>query len=228
MAEPNALQHQEQSLYLTILEDIFRGKLSGGDRLKVSALAKQYGQSASPVREVLRRMQGEGFVEILPNKGAVIVSANANTIQNIFEVLQLLEPYFVEWFAEYALPEVVDQLEVVHKKIIALDPDDLYSLRQLDSEFHYLIANHHYNDAAANTWKRLRTALTVHSSRLRISPTRIATIIEQHGELIAAFRANDAARAREVIQKHVSGSFDQLSQQMRAAGMWSAIKNYRQ
>lgn len=222
MADQTADQDYEQSLYLTILEDIFRGKLSGGDRLKVSALAQEYGQSASPVREVLRRMQGEGFVEILPNKGAVIVSANANTIQNIFEVLQLLEPYFVEWFAEYALPEVVDELEVIHEKIVALDSSDLFQFRQLDSEFHKLIADHHYNDAAADTWKRLRTALTVHASRLRISPTRIATIIEEHTALIAAFRANDAALARSVIQKHVAGSFDQLAQQMRAVGMWSA------
>lgn len=221
MADQTAHQDHEQSLYLTILEDIFRGKLSGGDRLKVSALAQEYGQSASPVREVLRRMQGEGFVEILPNKGAVIVSANANTIQNIFEVLQLLEPYFVEWFAEYALPEVVDELEVIHDKIVALDSSDLFHFRQLDSEFHKLIANHHYNDAAADTWKRLRTALTVHSARLRISPTRLSTIIEEHGELLKAFRTNDAERAREVIQKHVSGSFDQMSQQMRALGIWT-------
>ncbi len=97
----------EISLYETILEDISRGNLQGGDRLKVSALAAQYGQSASPIREVLRRMQGEGFVEILQNRGAVIVSANAHTIQNIFEILRLLEPYFVRWFAEYALPEML-------------------------------------------------------------------------------------------------------------------------
>ncbi len=222
MADQNVLQDQEQSLYLTILEDIFKGKLAGGDRLKVSALAQQYGQSASPVREVLRRMQGEGFVEILPNKGAVIVAADANTIQNIFEVLQLLEPYFVEWFAQYALPEVVDDLEAIHDKIVALDPTDLYAFRQLDSEFHKIIANHHYNDAAADTWKRLRTALTVHASRLRISPTRLSTIIEEHAELLAAFRANDAERAKAAINKHVDGSFDQMSQQMRALGIWSS------
>lgn len=222
MADQNAVQDQEQSLYLTILEDIFRGKLAGGDRLKVSALAAQYGQSASPVREVLRRMQGEGFVEILPNKGAVIVSANANTIQNIFEVLQLLEPYFVEWFAEYALPEVVDELQEIQDKMKALDEDDLFNFRQLDSEFHKTIANHHYNDAAASTWKRLRTALTVHATRLRISRTRVKTILEEHDELIGAFRVNDSERAKAAIEKHVGGSSEQMSQQMRALGIWSS------
>lgn len=221
MAERDATQDQEQSLYLTILEDIIRGKISGGDRLKVSALVKEYGHSASPVREVLRRMQGEGFVNILPNKGAVVVAANPNTIQNIFEVLQLLEPYFVEWFAEYALPESIDKLEDIQKKITELDDDDLYGLRQLDTEFHGTIADSHYNDAAAATWRRLRTALMVHASRLRISPTRKLTIIEEHEALLQAFRDNDPVRAREVITKHVSGSFSQLSQQMRAHGLYN-------
>ncbi|WP_282077405.1 GntR family transcriptional regulator [Epibacterium ulvae] len=209
----------ETTLYEAILEDIARGNLKGGDRLKVSALAKQYGQSASPIREVLRRMQGEGFVKILHNKGAVIVAADALTIQNIFEVLQLLEPYFVGWFAEYALPEMLEELDAVHQKILDAPKDDLYLFRQLDTEFHYVICKHHYNDAAADTWKRLRTALSVHASRLRISPQRIQTIIEEHARLIAACKANDSEAALEIITQHVNGSFHQMSQQMRAIGI---------
>ncbi|GAA6206782.1 GntR family transcriptional regulator [Cognatishimia sp. WU-CL00825] len=209
----------EISLYEAILEDISRGNLKGGDRLKVSALAKQYGQSASPIREVLRRMQGEGFVEILPNRGAVIVSANAHTIQNIFEILQLLEPYFVKWFAEYALPEMLEELEKVHHQMLDLSGQDLYKFRQMDTEFHRIICKHHYNDSAADTWRRLRTALNVHASRLRISAPRIETIIKEHAELIEAFRTNDSTKALEVIERHVSGSFHQMSQQMRAIGI---------
>lgn len=214
----NASEH-ETSLYEAILEDISRGNLKGGDRLKVTTLAKQYGQSASPIREVLRRMQGEGFVEILQNRGAVIVAADALTIQNIFEVLQLLEPYFVGWFAEYALPEMLDELEAVHQKILSSPKDDLYLFRKLDTEFHYVICKHHYNDAAADTWKRLRTALSVHASLLRISPQRIQTIIEEHAQLIKACRANDSEAALKIITQHVSGSFHQMSQQMRAIGI---------
>jgi DNA-binding GntR family transcriptional regulator len=219
MAKSDSMKDQEHTLYQSILDDIFSGKISGGDRLKVSALAEQYGLSASPVREVLRQMQGEGFVEILPNRGAVVVSADANTIQNIFEVLQLLEPYFVKWFAEYALPEMLEELAEIHAKIIALGDRDLIEFRRLDFEFHGVISRHHYNDAAADTWNRLRRALNVHAAQLRISPARMKTIVQEHEDLLGAFQANDASRACSVIQKHVHGSFEQMSQQMRALGI---------
>ena len=107
----------ELPLYDAILDDIYDGRLAGGQRLKVSEIAERYGTSTSPVREVLRRMQGEGFVEIHPNRGATIRPTDAGSIQNIFEVLQMLEPYFVNWFADYAPPDLLDELEGIQARI---------------------------------------------------------------------------------------------------------------
>ncbi len=119
------------------------------------------------------------------------------------------------------MPESIEKLEDIQKKITELDDNDLYGLRQLDTEFHGIIADNHYNDAAATIWRRFRTALMVHASRLRISPIRKLTIIEEHEALLQVFRDNDPVRVREVITKHVSGSFSQLSQQMRAHGLYN-------
>jgi len=210
---------QEQSLYDAVLDEISTGKLAAGQRLKVSELAKRYGVSTSPVREVLRLLQGEGFVEIHPNRGAVVKHANASTIQNIFEVLQLLEPYFVTWFADYAQSEMIDEMEEIQRRIEELPTGNLNEFRKLDFEFHWSICRRHYNHVAADLWKKLRTALNVHGAKLKISPVRHQAIMDEHRELLAAFRANDAARAEAVINKHVAGSFTQMSQQMRALGL---------
>ncbi|WJS05609.1 GntR family transcriptional regulator [Roseibium aggregatum] len=210
---------QEQSLYDAVLDEISTGKLAAGQRLKVSELAKRYGVSTSPVREVLRLLQGEGFVEIHPNKGAIVKHANASTIQNIFEVLQLLEPYFVTWFADYAQADMIDEMEEIQRKIEELPTGNLTEFRKLDYQFHWSICRRHYNHVAADLWKKLRTALNVHGAKLKISPVRHQAIMDEHRELLAAFRANDAARAEAVINKHVAGSFTQMSQQMRALGL---------
>lgn len=211
-------QDQEASLYEAILNDISTGELPGGQRLKVSQLAKRFGVSTSPIREVLRRMQGEGYVEISPNCGATVKRANANTIQNIFEILQLLEPYFVSWFADYAESHMVDEMASIQDQIRKLSNTDLIEFRKLDLQFHWSICKRHYNDVAAETWRNLRTALNVHGSRLRISPARFQTIKEEHDALLEAFYANDTARADAVVRKHIDGSIVQMSQQMRALG----------
>jgi DNA-binding GntR family transcriptional regulator len=206
----------ETTLYEAILGEISTGKLEGGQRLKVSELAKRYGLSTSPVREVLRRMQGEGFVDISPNRGATVRKATANTIQNIFEVLQLLEPYFVAWFADYADPADIAEMEGLQEQMRQKTDPDLTSFRKLDYEFHRCICKGHYNQVAIESWQNLRRALNVHGAKLRISAARYNAIIVEHDELLAAFRAQDAKRADAAIRKHVSGSFVQMSQQMRA------------
>ncbi|WP_372574291.1 GntR family transcriptional regulator [Ruegeria jejuensis] len=209
----------ESSLYEAVLSDISGGVLEGGQRLKVAELARRYGVSTSPVREVLRRLQGEGFVDISPNRGATIRKADANTIQNIFEILQLLEPYFVGWFAEFAPSEMIDEMEAIQEQIEQSAAPDIVLFRKLDAEFHRTICKRHYNQQAAEMWQNLRRALNVHGAKLSIKPARFEAIKREHRELIDAFRANDAERAVEVIKRHVDGSYHQMSQQMRVLGL---------
>ncbi len=214
----------EVPLYDAILDEIYDGRLAGGQRLKVSEIAERYGTSTSPVREVLRRMQGEGFVEIHPNRGATIRPTDAGSIQNIFEVLQMLEPYFVNWFADYAPPELLDELEQVQARIRELPHGEQRTFRKLDFQFHEIFCRGHYNQTAAEIWRNLRTALNVQAARLRISPARYEAIMDEHDQLVAALKANDAAKADTVIRKHVDGSFVQMSQQIRALGVSNASR----
>lgn len=207
------------TIYDRILNDISHGELVGGQRLKVADLAKKYGVSMSPIREVLRRMQGEGYVDFSPNRGATVRKADASTIQNVFEILQLLEPYFVKWFAEFASPEAVEEMENIQKEIRQTPITDLVAFRRLDADFHWTICKHHYNLPAVETWRNLRRALNVYSARLRINPPRYASIAQEHEQLLDAIRANDVDAADRVIRQHIEGSFAQMSQQIRALGL---------
>lgn len=208
----------EANLHQSILNEIYNGKLKGGQRLKVSELAEKFDVSTSPVREVLRRMQGEGIVVISPNRGAIIKPFDSRAIQNVFEMLEMITPYFNVWFARYARPEVVEEVAQVQERIRALKPQDIGEFKRLDSEFHWIVCKHHYNTVAAESWKNLRIVLGVHGASLPISPERHKIIIAEHDELVAAFRANDPVKAEEVIRRHISGSLVEMSQQMRAIG----------
>lgn len=219
MSDPHLAEDDDRSLYQAILDDISSGHLRGGQRLKISELAERYHVSASPIRETLRQMQGEGFVEIHQNRGAVVKLADASTIQNIFEVLQLLEPYFVRWFAEHAQPYMIEEVAAAQERLRDCAGRDMPHFRKLDSAFHALICRYHYNDVAADTWRKLRNALNVHAAPLQISPTRLRHILTEHDALVAAFRAGDPEAAEKVIRGHVDGSFVQMSQQMRALGL---------
>ncbi|MDB6178284.1 GntR family transcriptional regulator [Paracoccus sp. Z330] len=211
-------EDRDASIYDRMLKDISTGQLAGGQRLKVAELAKHYGVSTSPIREVLRRMQGEGFVEFSPNRGATVRKADAAAVQNVFEMLQLLEPYFVTWFAEFARPEWIGEMDEIQKEIAVIGTSDLAHFRRLDAAFHETICKYHYNQPAADMWRNLRRALNVYGARLRVTPPRYAQILQEHEQLLQAFCDNDVERAEQVLRQHIDGSYVQMSQQMKAIG----------
>lgn len=161
-------------------------------------------------------MRGKGYIDISPNRGATVRKADAGTIRDIFEILQLLKPYFVIWFADYAQPDALGEMAEIQGRIAANPVSDLVTFRELDAEFHWAICKNHYNRRAAELWKNLRQSLIVYGASLRISPSRYAAIRQEHEELLDAFRANDVEQADKVIRQHLAGSFTQMSQQMSA------------
>lgn len=205
----------EKQLHERILEDITSGEIAGGSRLKVQELASKYGTSINPIREVLRQLQGQGIVEILPNRGAEVPTINADTLRDIFEILKLYEPYFVSWYAEQAHDDDIAELEQIQAQIERLPIESRVEFTKLDAKFHQIISHKHYNKRAIEAWASQRTALQVFSTRIPISRARYKQVFKEHRALIDAFRKNDVVTAVSVIDRHVIGAGENMYRQLR-------------
>lgn len=214
---------ESDALYKRVLEDIASGYFAGGQRLKVQELAARYATSTNPVREVLRLLQGEGFVEFAPNRGATVRQADASAIRDIFEILQVIEPYFVGWFAEFCTPEQVDSLRRIQAKIENAQDDEPQVYSHLDTEFHSIICTYHYNARAVALWQNQRAALRAFTARLPLSRTRRKAINVEHHELIRAFEDSDPEQASAIIRRHIEGSGQQMYEQIRILEAQKAI-----
>lgn len=74
-----------------LLEAIFRGTIQSGDRMVAQTLAKQFGVSATPVREALVQLASVGLIEILPNRGAVCLPFGECELRDIYHLRRVLE-----------------------------------------------------------------------------------------------------------------------------------------
>lgn len=72
--------------------EILSGRLRPGDRVPVEALAQTWGVSATPIRESVRRLAGEGLIELAPQRGARVATVDADLALEIYAVRLLLEP----------------------------------------------------------------------------------------------------------------------------------------
>lgn len=206
---------ESDNIYSRLLEDIASGYFPSGARLKISDLATRYEASTNPVREALRVLQGEGYVEFEPNKGATVRQIDFNTVRDTYEILRLLEPYFVAWFAEYAEDKHIDELEQIQIELENIPDPIRDNITDVDHKFHNYIADLHYNKRAASLWKSQRAALRVFASRLPIGRSRYKAITQEHRMLIETFRSHDPAKAAEVIRTHIEHAGQHLYEQIR-------------
>ncbi|MGB3336368.1 MAG: GntR family transcriptional regulator [Devosia sp.] len=205
------------SVYEMIREDIISARLEPNARLKIADLAAAYGTSTNPVREALQQLRGEGFVVMEPNRGARVVAIDEDFVRDIIEIEMLIEPALTRWYVSIVADADIAELEAAQAEIEALDFADPRQHGELDTRFHQLIYDRHYNRHAAEMWWKHREILRAISRRFPTSLSRRQAVLREHRELIEAISAQDADRAAAVVARHVEGSGRHIIEQMGVA-----------
>jgi DNA-binding GntR family transcriptional regulator len=216
-ADATILEPPPPSIHDRIRDGIVSGRLGSGERLKVADLARRFGTSTNPVREALQQLCGEGLVAIEPNRGARVVPIDEDFVRDVVEIEALIEPALTRWFVGISTEADIDRLQAIQGEIEALNFADLPRHGELDTRFHQVIYDRHYNRLAAGLWWRHREVLRAISARYPTSLRRRAAILAEHRDLIDAIRAQDADRAASIIATHVEGSGRHIIAQMRLA-----------
>lgn len=199
-----------EKAYSAIRERVLSGEYAAGDRLREGELAEAVGVSRTPVREALRRLDAEGLVEYVPNRGAHVAAWSQHDLEEIFGLRALLEGYGARLAASkieaaelQELEALADQMESIVRRGI----EGRYEQMALvNSRFHRLVV-----EAARNT--RLAALvgsvvqLPLQQRTLReYSQRRLDRSMSQHRELIDALAAGDTKWAEAVMQAHVLGA----------------------
>jgi DNA-binding GntR family transcriptional regulator len=204
------------SVYEAIREDIIEGRLKANERLVAANLARRHGTSTNPVREALQLLRGEGFVIISPNKGARVRPIDQDFVRDIYEIGVLIEPALTHWFVGMATHEDIDELERIQGLIEDNNFADPFRHSELDTAFHTVMYQRHYNRHAAELWWKHREVLRAVSRRFNFTLSRRAAVMREHHELIECVKTGDADGAAQTIARHVEGSGRHILEQMRA------------
>src|SRR5512135_2863334 len=170
--------------YAVLRARITSGEYAAGDRLREEELAGTLGVSRTPVREALRRLGMEGFVVLVPHRGAHVVSWSRGGLEEIFGLRTVLEGYAARLAARRATDEQTAALAELADRMSALaaDPPDPEQVEALNVQFHERLV-------AAGGSQRLRAALAplvqaplVHRVVQLRSPELLARGLHHHQE----------------------------------------------
>lgn len=215
--DPTGVSEEGAVVYGLIRDDIISGRLEANSRLVVAELSERHKSPANAVREALQLLRSQGFVLIVHNKSARVRPIDQDFVRDVYEIGVLIEPSMVRWFVDMATPADIAELERIQRHIEANNFADPILHSELDTQFHTVMYERHYNHLAAELWWKHREVLRALGRRYSFTLSRRAQVLRDHRELIKLVKEGDAAKAAELIALHVDGAGRHVLEQMRAA-----------
>ena len=191
---------------------ILDGTLAPEERITIEQLAAELGISRTPIREALKALEGDGLVQLLPHRGAVVTRFARDELDHRYSVRAMMEGYAAELACRADAPGMADVLQAncARAEELAAGPaGDITGLVELNRDFHVAIREGAHSPTVKRILDQLRNP-TAFSIGYWSDAERRRNSLEAHAGIAAAFQADDPATARRLTERHLLEARDLL------------------
>lgn len=191
-----------EQVYARLREQIIEGVFPSGTRLIERDLALSLDVSRVPLREAFVRLQLDGFIDLIPRRGAVVRQLTMRDADELFSVRISLEGLAAQLAAQRSSAEEIEQLkEALRQAEAATETDDPGVISSANAAFHECIV-----EISGNVL--LQRMMAMISGRVRwlfrLTAERDPTsLCHEHQQLFAAIEKGDAESAAALASEHV-------------------------
>lgn len=190
-------------VYEALMDSISKGAYRTGDRLVISQIAKDNHMSDIPVREAIRRLESEGYVQINANQGAVICNFTKERLFEIFQIKAVLEGYAARLCIDYLSPRDIRKLRSCNEQLRrALDEGNDKKFSQLNIQFHLGLYERSPQRELYGMIQELWRKYSVTKSVFSVAPSRMSTSVQEHEEILRLIEAKSYDGVEEAMRQH--------------------------
>ena len=187
-------------------ELIIEGVLAPGAHLNERILCEQLQVSRTPLREAFRTLAGEGVIELMPNRGAVVAALSRADLEHAFELMTALEALAGELAAKRARPAEVKRIRGLQADMTTAHARrDLPAYYRLNRAIHALIVGLAGNPMLAESHARLNAKLQAVRFRSNLNREKWDAALAEHAAMVDALAARDGARLAALLRTHLAG-----------------------
>jgi DNA-binding GntR family transcriptional regulator len=184
---------------------ILKGALSPGAILDQKTLARDLNTSIVPVREALRKLESEGFVQIVPRRGAYVTEVSVEDMENLYQARAILEGQTAYQAAPLLTEGDIRKLEGLCAKMSsALHQEDYAAFTQLNRQFHFVIYDAVGNSYVSNMIAGLWELAERYRYRYTFFKDQADTIQAEHNAILEACQKRDSSTLQEAIVYHLN------------------------
>jgi DNA-binding GntR family transcriptional regulator len=221
-----ATPDRKAALGHALRQRILTMELQPGAALDETTLSEEFGLSRPPVRELLRQMAGEGYVELEANRGARVMSMSHLSLRNFYLVAPMIYVATTRLAAERATLAEIDDLKRIQKKFrAAVKSLDVEARIFQNAEFHLRIGDMAHNEYLMPSLRRLmidhaRIGRTFYQHpNTREMQASLEMAVEHHDQIIDAIEKRESEVAGEIILAHFELSRSNMVAYAAPAGL---------
>lgn len=223
-AEPIHRANFVDQAYEAIKQFIITGALGPGEQLKIDALSRRLGVSSSPIREALRRLENERWVETIPFRGAFVRQIDETELAELYEFREIIELAALRKLlcrrqvrmqkhdpetrgrgdaAKADLPERILR-PIVNEILAAMRAGDALAYLAADARFHKAIVDMAGNRRLSELFVTLiEQGRSFMLGRTPDAMSRQSDEPDQHAELVHLIEQGDRRKACKLLRRHL-------------------------
>ena len=201
--------HQE--IANNLREMIMSGELREGDKIKEDELCTVMEISKTPLREALRVLSAEGLIRLIPNRGSYVTTPTFEEIKEMFDVMSVLEGVCARAAAEKMSSGDFKKLEDIHHQL-----EKNFRLKDQKQYIHHNNLYHAFvqelagNKTLNQIVNGLRQKILLYRFKSLNLSGRFKQSIQEHRDLLEAFRNRDAQKAELLMKSHMKKQSEAL------------------
>lgn len=196
--------------YSQIRGMILSGELAPGAQLSEEALALRCQVSRTPVRDALRRLEADLFVQRSESQRTFVSDWSLDDVADAFELRAMLESLAARRAAERIAATQIERLRFhnreLHKAVSGPRPD-VFAFLEHNREFHAIILEAAGSPRLSAMLTRLIEQPVVWRTAQNYDREDLLRSHGEHEELLSAFVRGDGEWAASVMNGHIRRAF---------------------
>ncbi len=202
-----------EEIYNILKEEILSLQIKPGDALGENMLCSRFGTSRTPVRAVLRRLEGLGLVQIIPHKGTFVTRLDLDEINQLIYLRVAVESSVLSDFMDVVTPMMLEKIRyIIRKQRVVLESGEpLQAFLTMDTHLHGVWFK---ETGKTRLWDIIQKH-QVHYTRFRMLDItklqHIENIIEDHERLLDIIENKDKDAVLSYLDNHLFGAIKRVS-----------------
>lgn len=199
------------AVYNQIRQQILDKRFFPGSHIVEDNLSRDTGLSRAAIRTVMHRLQTDGYIKIVPNKGSFVINPTVEEIKMLYNTRLYLELGAASLAVKYVTPEIIQRMEANYEAQRQLK--SRFSIGEyaiLNRDFHWAIAeaskNEYYKKYLSEIYNIGHIYIVFYDDSVDNSRS-----LYTHGQMLQALRHRDEQELMAAIRLDNANAFDDLN-----------------